>query len=341
MTLLDDSVPPSLGVSVPHDLAPQLVADLAALSDLVPRLNAALASAVATTARMTAARMTTEGPAPVADPNTHTAALLADVLRGCGGIESLAERLGRPGGSWFLIALTGNDRASPPPAGAVGRLAGLLRSGASATVLERDVVVLAPFTGAADALRLAERMRARFATRLDRELVGCVSEAFTAPADPSALCRAARRAASLLSAAAPDPAAAKVVTAAQLRPQLVLAELAEVAGGWDTLNGGPVETLRRHDTDRGSDFLGSLQAYFDAGCDVTEAAKRLHVHRNTLRYRMQRIEELAGVDLGAPLERFTLELQVRLAWWAAVAPFSVAVSSTSRCSASPHRSPPR
>jgi sugar diacid utilization regulator len=250
---------------------------------------------------------------PVDDPHAETAALLADALRGSGGIESVVAGLGRPGGSWFLAVLTSNDRVTSPSATMVARLAGLLRSGASATVLDRDIVVLAPYTGAADALRLAERLRARFATRLERELVGCVSEAFSAPADPSALCRAARRAASLLAAAKDaDPAAPKVVTAAQLRPQLALAELAEVAGGWSSLHGGPLKILRKHDTDRGSDFLSSVLAYFDAGCDITEAAKRLHVHRNTLRYRLKRIEELAGVDFGAPLERFTLELQVRL-----------------------------
>lgn len=300
--------------------------------------------------------------APPADAGTVTAGLLRDLLEDRGGMDTLADRLGRPGGGWFLTVLTDavpiptRARAAPslqlrpamraqrptPPLspGSVAALAGLLRSGATATPLDGDVVVLAPYTGAGDAVRLAERMRARFSARLGRELVGCVSEPFAAPAvgtstDAAVLCRNLRRAISLLDgapaqgSAAPAPAqdsavpaataaaattvpAPKVLTSAQLRPQLMLAELTELAGERASLNGGPLEILRRHDAARGSDFLGSLLAYFDAGRDVTEAAKRIHVHRNTLRYRLRRVEELSAVSLADPLERFTLELQVRL-----------------------------
>lgn len=281
-------------------------ADLATLQNLVPQLAAALTD-------------TAEHPP---DPHTVTAGLLRDVLEGRTGIEPLAARLGRPGGSWFLTVLTRTGRGagepiSPPVSpGTAAALAATLRSGASATPLagepEGDLVVIAPYTGAADAVRLAERMRARFAARLGRQLVGCVSEAFTAPADAAVLCRTLRRAVAGFAGSSPDPGAPKVVTADRLRPRLVLAELAEYAQGRATLDDGPLKILRGHDDERGTDFVGSLLAYFDAGCDVTEAAKRLHVHRNTLRYRLQRIEELSGASLSAPLERFTLELQVRV-----------------------------
>jgi hypothetical protein len=96
------------------------------------------------------------------------------------------------------------------------------------------------------------------------------------------------------------------------RPEVLVAELADLASGNPVFNGGPLAVLREYDGDRGTDFLGSLLSYFEAGGDFTEAAKRLYVHRNTLRYRLQRVEALSGVRLGDPLERFALELQVRL-----------------------------
>ena len=59
-------------------------------------------------------------------------------------------------------------------------------------------------------------------------------------------------------------------------------------------------------------MLASLLAWFDAGRDVSEAARRLRLHRNTLRYRLQRIEARSGISLDDPVQRFTVELQVRL-----------------------------
>jgi DNA-binding PucR family transcriptional regulator len=59
-------------------------------------------------------------------------------------------------------------------------------------------------------------------------------------------------------------------------------------------------------------------AYFDAGCDLTVAAKRLCIHRNTLRYRLQRIEALCAVSLDDAVSRFIVELQVRLHFLAGI-----------------------
>jgi purine catabolism regulator len=47
-------------------------------------------------------------------------------------------------------------------------------------------------------------------------------------------------------------------------------------------------------------LLQTLQVYFDAEMNVAEAARRLNVHRNTLRYRLARIESLLGLRLESP-----------------------------------------
>ncbi|WP_443072449.1 helix-turn-helix domain-containing protein [Streptomyces sp. NBC_01485] len=54
-------------------------------------------------------------------------------------------------------------------------------------------------------------------------------------------------------------------------------------------------------------------AYLDAGGDVPEAARRLVVHANTLRYRLGRVRERYGVDLDDPDTRLLLTLAVRMA----------------------------
>lgn len=56
------------------------------------------------------------------------------------------------------------------------------------------------------------------------------------------------------------------------------------------------------DTDRqnNSDYLHTLQAYLLALFDSKEACSALHIHRNTLNYRLNRIEEIGGFSLSDP-----------------------------------------
>ncbi|GAA3887719.1 helix-turn-helix domain-containing protein [Saccharothrix violaceirubra] len=56
----------------------------------------------------------------------------------------------------------------------------------------------------------------------------------------------------------------------------------------------------------------SLLAYLDAFGDVRAAAAVLHVHPNTLRYRVRRAGEVGGFDLDDPLFRLFAQLQLRL-----------------------------
>ena len=52
-----------------------------------------------------------------------------------------------------------------------------------------------------------------------------------------------------------------------------------------------------YDAEHGSDLVGTLKVFLDCSGSWTAAAARLHVHVNTLRYRVGRVEGLLGVDL--------------------------------------------
>jgi hypothetical protein len=63
------------------------------------------------------------------------------------------------------------------------------------------------------------------------------------------------------------------------------------------------------DGDRGV-LLDTARAWLAAGGSTSRAARELHVHRNTVRYRVKRLEELTGRDLARPID--AAELHVAL-----------------------------
>ncbi len=70
--------------------------------------------------------------------------------------------------------------------------------------------------------------------------------------------------------------------------------------------------LAQRDEESGSDLTRSLRAYLDHFGDVRAAAAALHVHPNTLRYRIRRIQELTGMDLDDPATRLVVALTLRV-----------------------------
>lgn len=70
--------------------------------------------------------------------------------------------------------------------------------------------------------------------------------------------------------------------------------------------------LVAYDTKNNSEMVKTLDAYFLAGNSPTEAAERLHLHRNTLLYRLQRIEDILGIDLHDPEICLALHLALRI-----------------------------
>jgi sugar diacid utilization regulator/putative methionine-R-sulfoxide reductase with GAF domain len=66
------------------------------------------------------------------------------------------------------------------------------------------------------------------------------------------------------------------------------------------------------DATGGSDYVRTLDAYLGNDRHLERSARALHVHPNTLRYRITRIQEVLGVDLRDVDTRFLLELALRV-----------------------------
>lgn len=73
-----------------------------------------------------------------------------------------------------------------------------------------------------------------------------------------------------------------------------------------------IEALREHDAVHSTGLLDALDAYLDCFGNVGRAARRLSIHPNTLRYRMQSVARIGGIDLEDSGTRFELMLQLRL-----------------------------
>ncbi|MFF3332757.1 helix-turn-helix domain-containing protein [Streptomyces sp. NPDC002888] len=86
-------------------------------------------------------------------------------------------------------------------------------------------------------------------------------------------------------------------------------------GGIEALRGAVVETLGPLlDADRqgNSDLTHTLRVYLEKDRRLAETARALHVHVNTLRYRVERISSLLSADLDDPEVRFFTTLALRL-----------------------------
>ncbi len=73
-----------------------------------------------------------------------------------------------------------------------------------------------------------------------------------------------------------------------------------------------LDPLLRADLHQGDALLTTLEAWFAANGNLTEASRRLSLHRNTLMYRLRRIEEALGTSLEDAELRLTLQLALKI-----------------------------
>ena len=108
------------------------------------------------------------------------------------------------------------------------------------------------------------------------------------------------------------PAAIGQVTSlAEARTTVLLDELVDVVASDDRLIDPRVRTLLEHDAGRDGWMVETLRAYLDCFGDIATAGHWLHVHPNTVRYRVRRIEKLLHTSLNDPDDRLVLALGLR------------------------------
>jgi DNA-binding PucR family transcriptional regulator len=71
--------------------------------------------------------------------------------------------------------------------------------------------------------------------------------------------------------------------------------------------------LMRYDAVHGTQLITTLSEFLACGGSYADTARVLTVHRSTLKYRLRRIREVSGHDLGAPDVQFNLQVATR-AW---------------------------
>jgi len=57
------------------------------------------------------------------------------------------------------------------------------------------------------------------------------------------------------------------------------------------------QPLLHYDHEKGGELVGTLEAYLDCNFSRTKTAEKLHIHRNSLNYRLQKIEELLQCEI--------------------------------------------
>jgi DNA-binding PucR family transcriptional regulator len=244
-----------------------------------------------------------------AAPSTH-AVRLQEVLGLTGeaagadtDIAAIARELGiaADGRAAVIGFRAANDRA---PADVIALSASGFRPDAQVAAVADRVYVLLPQTGAVSSVR--SWVRGAVAA-LHRELGVDLRAVIAAPVAGLAAVASARvEVDRVFDSAEKHPSAiGRVTSLDEARTTVLLDEI--VARVHDGLVDPRVRALGERDPL----LADTLRAYLDCFGDVAAAAAWLHVHPNTVRYRVRRIERLLGTSLADPDDRLVLSLGLR------------------------------
>lgn len=70
--------------------------------------------------------------------------------------------------------------------------------------------------------------------------------------------------------------------------------------------------LVEYDYQHGTDLVPTLEAFFGCNGNLSKVARELFAHYNTVLYRLERIKEVAGVDLDDPEQRLNLQVALKI-----------------------------
>jgi DNA-binding PucR family transcriptional regulator len=198
----------------------------------------------------------------------------------------------------------------PAPAHVIALSASAFRNDAHTTAVGDTVYVLFPQTGAAASV--ASWVRGTVAA-LDRELGLDLRAVMATGIDGLAAVAAARTDIDrVFHSAGRHPGVIRAVSSLdEARTTVVLDEIVALMAERDGLVDPRLWELRDYDAEHDGGLVDTLRAYLDCFGDVAAAGDALHVHPNTVRYRVRRIEKILGHPLGGADDRLVLGLGLR------------------------------
>jgi len=93
--------------------------------------------------------------------------------------------------------------------------------------------------------------------------------------------------------------------------RLLLSAMSENPAELQRFYAETVEPLVAYDDQYATDLVATVEAFLDADGNVAGTAQRLFTHRHTIRYRLERVRELCGLDVGSSDGREKLSLGLK------------------------------
>ncbi|GAA3639371.1 PucR family transcriptional regulator [Microlunatus ginsengisoli] len=230
-------------------------------------------------------------------------------IRG-GGVDvpSLASALALPtAGPAVVVGIAPTGTHLPPVAdltAALRLLAGAYARDSLVSGTGQRLYVLLPRARPGDVGRwvgtVLDRLTSRFGAPLRAAVAAPVADLAEVPAARAEVDRVLDR------PAGPE----RVTTLTESRTPVLLGEIAELVGSRAELDDPRLTTLIAYDADRDAALVDTVEHYLLHFGDVRGAAADLHIHPNTLRYRIRRAEQLLGMSLDDPDSRLLLQIQL-------------------------------
>jgi hypothetical protein len=245
---------------------------------------------------------------------------IAAIIHGGAGVERAAAELGLRSGPFRVVALSVRAAGGPDRLRLLGRLRARLEAAYAGAVPGRVTVgelrgtlfVVLGGTGRPLPPEAAGAWLRGVATG-DSELQGAaIAGLGGAVQDIGDVPRSraeAERALAVLRSGGPTGTLALY---ADVWPRALLDYLRSSALPPELLVSEPLRRLIEHDAQHHTQYEQTLAAYYDALGDAPRAARALHVHTNTVRYRLRRIAELCDTNFDEPGVRTALSLQLAL-----------------------------
>jgi hypothetical protein len=253
----------------------------------------------------------------LAEPAARAASQLAHALLYDGATATLPAHLPLPPGGLRVVAVNPGEAGDATAHRRLARLEGLLRMYLSSyrvpavTAVEGErlyAIVASSKAGADLSLRL---LLTDFVQRLgqgaDAQVVlGVGGHAANARHLP----RSRQQADIAVRIARRSARHGRVVSIDDVVPQALLVRVSDALAVEPVAADGPLALLRQVDEERGADYVETLRAYLEHFGDIVAAADALRVHANTLRYRLRKMREIAGIDLTDHDQRLGLAIQL-------------------------------